>query len=133
VGLAIAGGQVSRDADKPNLGMSTTEIKDRGGIPPSELPERGYFTARFYLNVASVGIPYMNIEERKAAIARLPRHNSVVKVTAAGAALSTLLLEVLPHQHARETVPYATTEARMAGAAADERLASTTYRYIAAQ
>ena len=30
VGLAIAGGQVSRDADKPNLGLSTAEIKERG-------------------------------------------------------------------------------------------------------
>jgi hypothetical protein len=73
IGLAVAGGQVSRDADKANLGMSTTEIKDRGGIPPSELPERGYFTARFYRDVVSVSIPYLTVEERKAAIARLPR------------------------------------------------------------
>lgn len=80
IGLAVAGGQVSRDADKPNLGMSTTEIKDRGGIPPSELPERGYFTARFYRDVVSVSIPYLTVEERKAAIARLPKAVAAVKV-----------------------------------------------------
>lgn len=73
IGLAVAGGQVSRDADKPNLGMSTAEIKERGGVPPSELAERGFFTARFYRDVVSVSIPYLNVEERKAAIARLPR------------------------------------------------------------
>ena len=77
IGLAVAGGQVSRDADKPNLGMSTAEIKDRGGIPPSELSERGFFTARFYREVVSVSIPYLNIEERKAAIARLPQRAKV--------------------------------------------------------
>ncbi|PDV96519.1 FtsK/SpoIIIE domain-containing protein [Candidatus Chloroploca asiatica] len=72
IGLAVAGGQVSRDADKPNLGMSTGEIKERGGMPPSELAERGQFTVRFYRDVVSVSIPYLTVEERKAAIARLP-------------------------------------------------------------
>ncbi|MEI7770681.1 MAG: hypothetical protein WCI67_11855 [Chloroflexales bacterium] len=81
IGLAIAGGQVSRDADKPNLGMSTAEIKDRGGIPPSELPERGCFTARFYRDVVSVSIPYLNVEERKAAITRLPKAVAAVKAS----------------------------------------------------
>lgn len=73
IGLAVAGGQVSRDADKPNLGMATGEIKERGGIPPSELSERGQFTVRFYRDVASVSIPFLSVEQRKEAIARLPR------------------------------------------------------------
>jgi hypothetical protein len=73
IGLAVAGAQVSRDADKPNLGMATAEIKERGGIPPSELSERGQFTVRFYRDVASVSIPFLSVEQRKEAIARLPR------------------------------------------------------------
>jgi len=81
IGLAVAGGQVSRDADKPNLGMSTAEIKDRGGVPPSELAERGFFTARFYRDVVSVSIPYLNVEERKAAIARLSRAVDAAKAS----------------------------------------------------
>lgn len=106
IGLAVAGGQVSRDADKPNLGMSTAEIKDRGGVPPSELAERGFFTARFYRDVVSVSIPYLNVEERKAAIARLPHHNPVVETTAAGTTLSTLSSEALPYQQVDKSVPY---------------------------
>ena len=81
IGLAVAGGQVSRDADKPNLGMSTAEIKEHGGVPPSELAERGFFTARFYRDVVSVSIPYLNVEERKAAIARLPKGVAAMKAS----------------------------------------------------
>lgn len=106
---------MSRDADKPNLGMSTAEIKDRGGIPPSELPERGCFTARFYRDVVSVSIPYLNVEERKAAIARLPRHNPAIEATAAGNELSTLLSEDLPRRRVNETVPYLVIADGMAG------------------
>jgi hypothetical protein len=108
IGLAIAGGQISRDADKPNLGMSTAEIKDRGGIPPSELTERGTFTARFYRDIASVSIPYLTIDERKAAIAPLPHKNRGIDATDAQATLSSLLLaqshEMLDRTHVR-TVP----------------------------
>jgi len=118
IGLAVAGGQVSRDADKPNLGMSTAEIKERGGIPPSELAERGFFTARFYRDVVSVSIPYLNVEERKAAIARLPHHNPVVETTAVGTTLSTLSSEALPHQQVDKTVPYAATKTGIFGAEA---------------
>jgi hypothetical protein len=81
IGLAVAGGQVSRDADKPKLGMSTAEIKERGGVPPSELAERGFFTARFYRDVVSVIIPYLNVEERKAGIARLSRAVDAAKAS----------------------------------------------------
>ena len=123
IGLAVAGGQVSRDADKPNLGMSTTEIKDRGGIPPSELPERGYFTARFYRDVVSVSIPYLTVEERKAAIARLPRHIPA----AAGAALSTLSSGVDLHQQTSKTVPYSTAATGIVGIAANAESRSTGY------
>ncbi len=115
IGLAIAGGQVSRDADKPNLGMSTAEIKDRGGIPPSELSERGCFTARFYRDVVSVSIPYLTVEERKAVIARLPRHNPAIEATAAGNELSTLFSDVSSDQRVPETVPYADAPAGIAG------------------
>ena len=123
IGLAVAGGQVSRDADKPNLGMSTTEIKDRGGIPPSELPERGYFTARFYRDVVSVSIPYLTVEERKAVIARLPRHIPV----AAGAVLSTLPSGVDLHQQTSKTVPYSTAATGIVGIAANAESRSTGY------
>jgi hypothetical protein len=115
IGLAVAGGQVSRDADKPNLGMSTAEIKERGGVPPSELAERGFFTARFYRAVVSVSIPYLNVEERKAAIARLPYHNPVVETTAVGTTLSTLSSEALPHQQVSGTLPYRATKAGIFG------------------
>jgi hypothetical protein len=72
---------VSRDADKPNLGMSTAEIKERGGVPPSELAERGFFTARFYRDVVSVSIPYLSVEERKVSIARLSRAADAAKAS----------------------------------------------------
>ncbi len=134
IGLAVAGGQVSRDADKPNLGMSTTEIKDRGGIPPSELPERGYFTARFYRDVVSVSIPYLTVEERKAAIARLTRKNPVIGAIPVETTLSTLLPGALSDQSGSKTVPYAATEDRMAsdvakmtGGTVAARFAGTTY------
>lgn len=109
IGLAVAGGQVSRDADKPNLGMSTAEIKGRGGVPPSELTERGFFTARFYRDVVSVSIPYLNVEERKAAIARLPCQHRVTVATPAEPTLSILLSQEIAQQHASKTVPSAGT------------------------
>lgn len=121
IGLAVAGGQVSRDADKPNLGMSTAEIKDRGGIPPSELAERGFFTARFYRDVVSVSIPYLTVEERKAVIARLPRRHQVVAATPAEATLSTLLSEEIAREHASGPVPRAVANAGFAGSAAGVR------------
>ncbi|WP_129678019.1 hypothetical protein [Candidatus Chloroploca sp. Khr17] len=119
IGLAVAGGQVSRDAGKPNLGMSTAEIKERGGMPPSELAERGFFTVRFYRDVVSVSIPFLTIEERKAAIARLPHDNPVVETTAAGAMLSTRSSEARPQQQGSTTVPYARTATGIAETAAD--------------
>ncbi|MEI8306021.1 MAG: hypothetical protein WCF99_03035 [Chloroflexales bacterium] len=119
IGLAIAGGQVSRDADKPNLGMSTAEIKDRGGIPPSELSERGCFTARFYRDVVSVSIPYLNVEERKAAIARLPR------ALAAQAQVSSLLPQAVPASQGLVTVPYDRTVASAADILADQTSVGT--------
>ena len=127
IGLAVAGGQVSRDADKPNLGMSTAEIKERGGVPPSELAERGFFTARFYRDVVSVSIPYLNVEERKAAIARLPHHNPVVETTPAGTMLSTLSSEALPHQQVDKTVPYRGTATGIVGSAAGAGSRGTEY------
>ena len=121
IGLAIAGGQVSRDADKPNLGMSTAEIKDRGGIPPSELPERGCFTARFYRDVVSVSISYLTVEERKAVIARLPR------ALAAQAQVSSLLPHTAPDSQGLATVPYDRTVACAADIPADRTSVGTRY------
>jgi hypothetical protein len=73
IGLAIAGGQVSVEADKPNLGVSTKEIEERGAYPPSKLPERCWFTARMYREVISVSIAYLDVQYRKSLLARLPK------------------------------------------------------------
>jgi hypothetical protein len=131
IGLAVAGGQVSRDADKPNLGMSTAEIKERGGIPPAELAERGQFTVRFYRDVASVSIPYLNIEERKAAIARLPRAMRTAAPTEA--MLSTLLADVPPVRTSLEPVPQAMAEAECAAATTHRGTTGTEYEAGTAQ
>jgi hypothetical protein len=73
IGLAIAGGQVSAEADKPNLGLSTKEIEERGAYPPSKLPQRCWFTARMYREVISVSIAYIDVQYRKSLLARLPK------------------------------------------------------------
>lgn len=82
-----------------------TLISERGGIPPSELTERGQFTARFYRDVVSVSIPYLTIDERKAAIARLPRALPGADATAAVATLSTLFSAISVRNGVRPTYP----------------------------
>jgi hypothetical protein len=72
IGLCVAGAQTSRDGDKPNLGIGTDEIRERGGIPPSVLDQPGMFTVRNRRTVFTVRAPYLSLEERKAALAALP-------------------------------------------------------------
>lgn len=73
IGTCVAGFQVSRSADEPNLGLGTGEIRERNACPPSELPAPGYFTARTRGDVVTVRAPLVTVDERKAMIARLPR------------------------------------------------------------
>lgn len=77
IGLFVAGAQSSRDADKPNIGLGTDEIRERGGIPPSELPDRGYFTVRLKRQVLSVRASYVPLDERKMILASLPAAEKV--------------------------------------------------------
>lgn len=77
IGLFVAGAQSSRDADKPNIGLGTDEIRERGGIPPSELPDRGYFTVRLKRQVLSVRASYISLDERKTLLAGLPAAEKV--------------------------------------------------------
>lgn len=72
ISCAIAGGQSSKDGDRPNLGLATDEIRDLGAIPPSALPAPGYFTVRVRREVATVRAPKIDLTERKALLARLP-------------------------------------------------------------
>jgi hypothetical protein len=72
IGCYIAGGQTSRDGDKPNLNMSTNEIRERGALPPSALPTAGYFTMRRRREVVTVRAPLISLEERTTILARLP-------------------------------------------------------------
>jgi len=72
VGLFVAGGQASRDGDKPNIGLGTDEIRQRGGLPPSVLDTPGTFTIRNRRRVITVRTAYLTLAERKAALAALP-------------------------------------------------------------
>ena len=80
IGCFVAGGQSSRDADKPNLNLSTEEIRERGAIPPSALPAPGYFTVRVRRDVATVRAPLISLAERKDLLRRLPAAPSILPV-----------------------------------------------------
>ena len=80
IGCFVAGGQSSRDADKPNLNLSTEEIRERGAIPPSALPAPGYFTVRVRRDVATVRAPLISLAERKDLLRRLPAAPSMLPV-----------------------------------------------------
>lgn len=105
IGLAIAGGQVSAEADKPNLGLSTKEIEERSAYPPSRLPQRCWFTARLYREVISVSIAYMDVEYRKSLLARLPK--KLMTTARVSASMPTEMLnisEVLPYPVVPSTI-----------------------------
>jgi hypothetical protein len=94
IGCYIAGGQTSRDGDKPNLNMSTDEIRERGALPPSALPTAGSFTMRRRREVVTVRAPLITLAERKAILARLPnRPAPPVNPAGADAMLADLLTE----------------------------------------
>jgi hypothetical protein len=103
IGCYIAGGQTSRDGDKPNLNMSTEEIRERGALPPSALPSAGYFTMRRRRDVVTVRAPLITLAERRAILARLP--DRPVPPMPDGAALADLLSADLHSGNGHATVP----------------------------
>lgn len=81
IGLFVAGGQSSRDGDKPNVGIGTDEVRERGGIPPSSLDLPGMFTVRLRRHVVTVRASYLSLDERKSILAQLPPAPSAVDVS----------------------------------------------------
>lgn len=89
IGFYVAGWQSSRDADKPNIQLSTDELRERGAIPPSELPAPGYFTVRVKRDVVTVRATYLDLAGRKAVLAKLPAQPAVLPSPSTSSAPST--------------------------------------------
>lgn len=71
IGTFIAGFQSSSHHIRPNIGMSSEEIVQLGGMLPTEL-KVGQFTVRNKRDVLTVTVPYLSTEDLRAALAALP-------------------------------------------------------------
>lgn len=71
-GTNICGVQGRQAAVEPNLGISVSEVRAAGAIPPNEL-QRGQFTVRSGRDIESFSAPLITIEHRREMLAHLPR------------------------------------------------------------
>ncbi|NJO83206.1 MAG: hypothetical protein HC828_10560 [Blastochloris sp.] len=69
----IAGFQDRDHAVEPNFGMYAKEIEKLGGIVPTHFTGPGYFTARINRSIVSVRTPKLSLDDRRDALAQLPR------------------------------------------------------------
>lgn len=76
IGLYLAGYQPSASQDQPNTGLTTKEIRDAGGVPPSELPApptgAGVFTAIQGRQCWTVRASYLDDIQRQRWLDSLP-------------------------------------------------------------
>ncbi|HEU4327626.1 MAG TPA: FtsK/SpoIIIE domain-containing protein [Roseiflexaceae bacterium] len=77
ISVFVAGFQPRTDQDEPNTAQTTKQIKERSGVPPSELPApsagaQGVFCVAFENRVVNVRSPYLDTQARRAWLARLP-------------------------------------------------------------
>lgn len=71
IGTFIAGFQSSNHHIRPNIGLSAEEIRDLGGMLPTEL-HRGQFTVRNKREVLTVAAPHYRMVDLEVALAALP-------------------------------------------------------------
>jgi DNA segregation ATPase FtsK/SpoIIIE, S-DNA-T family len=87
IALHIAGYQPSPTADQPNTGASTSDLLQRGAVPPSQLPPppsgAGYFCLVTGAQATNIRAPYLSDEERASAVGRLPSRPGVRQPQAA--------------------------------------------------
>jgi hypothetical protein len=79
ISLYLAAFQPSQSQDQPNTGLTTSEIRAAGGIPPSELPAppagAGVFTCVLGREVKVIRAGLMDDEQRYRLLAELPESN----------------------------------------------------------
>lgn len=83
IGLYIAGFQPSASQDQPNTGLTTQELRQRGGTPPSELPAppmgAGVLTCVHNREVVTVRSGFISGPDRAEWLRRLPDAPSKVE------------------------------------------------------
>lgn len=77
INVFVAGFQPRADQDEPNISITAKEIESRGAVAPSNLPApsagaQGVFCVVFETSAINVRAPYLNTQERRAWLARLP-------------------------------------------------------------
>lgn len=76
VDLHLAGFQTNDSQDEPNTGLTTKALRERGAMPPSELPGvpdgQGVFTAVHGRNAFTIRAIYVPSAERRTWLARMP-------------------------------------------------------------
>ena len=76
ISLFMAGFQPAPAQDAPNTGLTTAELEQLGGVPPSKLPAppagAGVFTAVQGRDLVTIRASYLNSQHRQHVLAQLP-------------------------------------------------------------
>ena len=100
MGLRICGFQPTAHADRPNTGLTPSEIEELGGVPPSKLPYPkkvpGVFTIVQGRDVVTVRTSHIDDAQRDYWLSRMP--DTPQREHAADPMLTTLLAEATPTQ-----------------------------------